>query len=60
MKSPRHLVVTVVFLTLNSFTCFAQLDVVELTIVELNEGYDQGLYTSVEVTQAFLDRINGF
>lgn len=60
MNRPRHLVVTLVFLTLNISTCLAQIDVVELTIAELSEGYDRGLYTSVEVTQAFLDRINAF
>ncbi len=36
------------------------LDVVELTAVELQEAYAAGAYTVVEVTQAFLERIERY
>lgn len=36
------------------------IDVVELTAVELQEGYAAGAYTVVEVVQAFLDRIERY
>lgn len=35
-------------------------DVVELTVVELQEGYRTSAYTVVEVVQAFLDRIGRY
>ena len=36
------------------------IDVVELTAVELQEGYAAGAYTVVDVVQAFLDRIERY
>ena len=60
MNCHIYAVASAALLILNASTCFGQIDVVELTIGELNTGYEKGIYTSVEVTQAFLDRIDGF
>ena len=60
MNCRHHLVATALLLSSSVSTCCAQIDVLEFTIAELNEGYEKGLYTSVEVTQAFLDRIDAF
>ena len=38
----------------------AAVDIVELTVVELQEGYRASAYTVVEVVQAFLDRIASY
>jgi amidase len=38
----------------------ASLDVVELTVDQVQEGFQEGRFTSVELTQAFLDRIRRY
>jgi amidase len=38
----------------------ASIDVVELTVDHVQEGFQEGRFTSVELTQAFLDRIRRY
>ena len=37
-----------------------EIDVVEMTVADIQAGYAEGSFTAVELTQAFLDRIQSF
>lgn len=37
-----------------------EIDVVEMTVADIQTGYAEGSFTAVELTQAFLDRIQSF
>ncbi len=37
-----------------------EIDVVEMTVADIQAGYAEGSFTAVELTQAFLDRIHSF
>ncbi len=50
----------VVTLIVMANTCSAQLDVRNLTTTDVADGYRTGAFTAVELTQAYLDRIDAY
>lgn len=60
-QGKRAFVLSLIVVTMSKVdVAHAQVDVVELTAKEIAEGYARGAFTAVEVTQAFLDRIEKF